>query len=75
MPEIHCSYLVLNGAYCCCYVNFFSYFLLINVGINDKKPKANRVIKALGLTPILSISFKVSPVWIKMKLLGIKPEI
>lgn len=47
----------------------------MKVGINDKNPRHSKVINAFGLTPILSISFKVNPVWIKMKLFGIRPKI
>lgn len=58
----HSSSFELKGSYFCCYASFFSYFLPINVGINDKNPKPNNVKKPFGLTPILSIYFKVNPV-------------
>ncbi len=53
--------------------SLFSYRFPIKVGIKDKQPKTNKVINALGLTPILSIYFKVNPVWMRIKLFGIRP--
>ena len=51
----------------------YSYFFLKRVGINAKKANANKVMKFFGLKPIFSISLKVNPVWVRIKLLGINP--
>ena len=69
--SIH-HYLVYSSGTSANYLSFFIYFV-IKVGINAKKPRTNRVIKFLGLMPILSIYFKVKPVCIRIKLFGIKP--
>jgi hypothetical protein len=53
--------------------SFFSYFLLIKVGIKEINPSIISVMKCFGLIPIESIYFNVKPVWINIKLFGIRP--
>lgn len=50
-------------------------YFVTKVGTRAKNPKNNKVKKCFGLIPILSIYFNVSPVWIKIKLFGIKPTL
>ncbi len=47
----------------------------MKVGIKAKQPNTNKLMKDWGLAPILSIYFNVRPVWIKIKLFGIRPKI
>ena len=54
---------------------YCSYLLPIKVGTKARTPKINNVIKWWVLMPIVSISFRVCPVWIRMKFIGIIPNI
>ncbi len=47
----------------------------MNVGIRDSPARANKVAKCSVFKPIVSIYFKVWPVCIRMKFIGISPNI